>query len=556
MKYSKNKGFTLIEILGVIVIMGLIMMVVIPTLSQMIHDNDNKAYKNYYDLIEEGSRVYASKLTDSLGTSQHTGCKRITLAELIDKGYVQKYNDTSVSCTTPNDITIRNEKGNIKVKFRLLCNNENGETVYNSSDDDNQKVEDKGECEVYKVKEEINLKIKVETTIEAANKRAVGSDVYIIGTPTNNYVWYSGKMWRIISYNKINETVKAVTVNPMTSIYFNNNGTKNYTGSDVETWLNNDFLNSLKDPASFITNNNYPVNATTTKSKVALISKTDFEQIKTWYGKASENSWTIEGSVVTATNASITSTPDSKTLQAVRPVVTFSSDVLVHEGSGTTTSPFIVDGSSNSVGAVGEPINTRYSGEYIKMADNKMYRIISTDGTTTKVIGLYNFDNTTYSDNHFDYVSSNLRTTLEAKYNATMKAFIDRGDYCLDTINSGDALAYRSSKCLTADRVNNSITVGVPKIGEMFTTTNYVVNTSGNVTSIIGEYWTLNPNTENSTGNNDGYYNATINTILPAGSSLTRKITEQVKVVPVFYLKETVTIAGGKGTPNNPYTLN
>ena len=190
------------------------------------------------------------------------------------------------------------------------------------------------------------------------------------------------------------------------------------------------------------------------------------------------------------------------------------------------------------------------------MADNKMYRIISTDGTTTKVIGLYNFDNTTYSDNHFDYVSSNLRTTLEAKYNATMKAFIDRGDYCLDTINSGDALAYRSSKCLTADRVNNSITVGVPKIGEMFTTTNYVVNTSGNVTSIIGEYWTLNPNTENSTGNNDGYYNATINTILPAGSSLTRKITEQVKVVPVFYLKETVTIAGGKGTPNNPYTLN
>ena len=555
MKRSKNKGFTLIEILGVIVIMGIIMMVVIPTLSQMIHDNDNKAYKNYYNLIEEGTRVYASKLTDSLGTSQNTGCKQITLSELIDNGYVQTYNDSSISCTTPGNITIRNENGNIKVKFRLLCNDEKGEKVYDSSDDDNQKVADTETCNPYVMADEINLKIKVEQTIETANKKNVGNEVYIIGSPTNNYIWYSGKMWRIISYNKINETVKAVTVNPMTSIYFNNDGTKNYAASDVETWLNNDFLTSLKDSSSFITNNNYPVNATTTKSKVALISKTDFDQINAWYGKANENSWTIEGSVVTSTNTTISSTPSSKTLQSVRPVVTFSSDVLVYEGTGTMASPFIVDNSSNSVGAVDEPINTRYSGEYIKMSDGKMYRIISTDGTTTKIIGLYSFDPETYSDNHFDYVSSNLKTKLEAKYNATMKAFIDRGDYCLDTINSGDALAYRSSKCLTASRVNNSITIGVPKIGEIFTTTNYVVNTSGTVTSIVEEYWTLNPNTENPTGTNDGYYNATINTILPTGTSSTRRITETAKIVPVFYLKETVTIAGGAGTPTNPYTL-
>jgi len=545
MKKKKNKGFTLIEILGVIVIMGLIMIVVIPTLSQMIHDNDNQAYKNYYDLIEEGSRVYASKLTGVLGTSKYIGCTKITLSDLIDKGYVKTFNDNSITCVTEgNNITIRNNQGNIEVNFGLICTNEKGEKVYDSSEEDAKKTEDKGTCVAYQSKEEINLKAKVETTIAASNKSTVGNEIYIVGTPTNNYVWYSGKMWRIFSYNQITETVKAVTVNPMTSIYYNNNGTRNYVGSDVETWLNNDFLNSLKDSASFITNNNYPVGATTTKSKVALISSTDFNQIKSWYGISGQNSWTMEGSII---NGTTTSTPASTTLQSIRPVITFASDVLVYSGSGTSAEPFIIDNNSNAHGVSGDLINTRFSGEYIQLADGKNYRIISTEGGITKVIGTYSFslDSNHYSDNHFDYASSTIRTTLESKFNATMKGYMTKGDFCLETIN-GDQLAYRSSKCLTSDRVNNSITVGMPKIGEMFTT----------AIQGVGEYWTINPNNENPTNTDDGYYHATINTILTTGSSSTRKITESVDMVPVFYLKDTLTILSGNGMPNTPYKLN
>ena len=541
---NKTKGFTLIEILGVIVIMGLIMMVVIPTLSQMIHDNDNKAYKNYYDLIEEGTRVYAGKLTDKLGTSKYTGCTRITLSELIDKEYVKEFNNKSVTCTTPGNITIRNEKGSIAVKFRLLCT-EKGEKVYDSSDEDNTKVADTGSCTAYQIKEEINIKTKISADLPVANKKTVGNEVYVIGATPNNYIWYSGKLWRVLSYNQITEAVKAVTVNPMTSIYFNYNGTKNYAASDVETWLNNDFLNSLKDSSSFITNNNYTVGATTTKNKVALISKTDYAQIKDWYGITGQNSWTTEGEIVSG-KATSTTTSSSTLLQGVRPVVTFSSDVLVSGGTGTSSSPYIIDESPNATGKSGDLLNTRYSGEYVKLKDNKIYRIISVEGNITKVIGLYSLGASTYSDNHFDYASSTMRTTVESKFNATMKGYMTKGDFCLETINSGDALAYRSAKCLTADRINNSILVGLPKIGEMFTT-----SLSG-----VAAYWTLNPNVENPSGADDGFYNATINRILTTGSSDSIKITESAQMVPVFYIIETATIKNGNGTQTSPYELN
>lgn len=539
----KNKGFTLIEILGVIVIMGLIMIVVIPTLSQMIHDNDNKAYKNYYDLIEEGTRVYASKLTDKLGTSQYTGCARISLQELIDKGFVQKYNDNSIDCMVPGDITIRNEKGSIKVKFRLLCNNSKGEKMYDSADYDVKAVADTGQCIAYQIKEEINLKTKLETTIATANKTTVGSEVYVTGTPTNNYIWYSGKMWRVISYNQLTEVVKAVTVNPMTSIYYNNDGSKNYGGSDVETWLNNDFLSTLKDAPSFITNNNYIVGATTTKAKVAVISQTEFNRVKSWYGISGQDSWTMEGTV---TNGTAVNSLLSTEIAGIRPIITFSSDVIVYSGAGTSASPFIIDNSSNAFGVAGDLINTRYSGEYIKMPDNKIYRIISADGDTTKIIGLYQLGESIYSDNHFDYVASTLRTNVEAKFSTAMKNYMTKGDFCLDTINSGDDLAYRSSRCLATDRINNSITVGMPKIGEMFTT-----SISG-----VTEYWTINPNDENPTDLHSGYYQSTINTIKSTGRSGIRVITDKTYMVPVFYLKNTISISGGNGTVNSPYTIN
>ena len=119
---------------------------------------------------------------------------------------------------------------------------------------------------------------------------------------------------------------------------------------------------------------------------------------------------------------------------------------------------------------------------------------------------------------------------------------ITNGDFCADTINNG-SIAYQSSKCLTPDRVNNSINIGIPKIGDLFTS-----NISG-----INTYWTINPNTEiDGSGTS---YNATMNTINSDGSVGTSIITSSNDTVVVFYLDSSVKITGGKGTISSPYTL-
>ena len=110
-------------------------------------------------------------------------------------------------------------------------------------------------------------------------------------------------------------------------------------------------------------------------------------------------------------------------------------------------------------------------------------------------------------------------------------------------VNSGNA-TYQSSKCLTPSRVNNNIKIGVPKIGDMFTT---------NIPGLTEEYWTLNPNTE--LDGNGNHYGSTMNLVSATGRVTTDTISTQKAAVIVFYLNSNVKISSGTGTSSNPYVL-
>ena len=57
-----------------------------------------------------------------------------------------------------------------------------------------------------------------------------------------NYVWYSGKLWRIVALNN-NGTIKMVTDENITTISWGANTT--YKGSWMYQWLNEDFKDTL-----------------------------------------------------------------------------------------------------------------------------------------------------------------------------------------------------------------------------------------------------------------------------------------------------------------------
>ena len=56
-----KKGFTLVELLGVIVILGLIAMIAIPTINSSLNSSRDKAYDEQVRTIEDTARTYMSK---------------------------------------------------------------------------------------------------------------------------------------------------------------------------------------------------------------------------------------------------------------------------------------------------------------------------------------------------------------------------------------------------------------------------------------------------------------------------------------------------------------
>ena len=56
-----KRGFTLVELLGVIVILGLIAMIAIPTINSALNSSRERAYNEQINTIEDTARTYMSK---------------------------------------------------------------------------------------------------------------------------------------------------------------------------------------------------------------------------------------------------------------------------------------------------------------------------------------------------------------------------------------------------------------------------------------------------------------------------------------------------------------
>lgn len=149
----KNKGFTLIEIIAVIVIMGILLMVVFPATSRIMRSNEEKEYDTYYDIVKEGLEKYARTKRNKVGGSQGSGCldeAGATVQTLIDMGYIKEFDqEENVICDVPRafnsgllngwgidtsksyaNLRIEGNNGNISTKLSLVCAVKNDDGTY------------------------------------------------------------------------------------------------------------------------------------------------------------------------------------------------------------------------------------------------------------------------------------------------------------------------------------------------------------------------------------------------------------------------------------------
>lgn len=565
-----KKGFTLIELIAVIVIMGILLLIVFPSVSSIMRSNENKKYDTYYNAVKEQIELYARTRRDELGGIEGTGCvDDKTLSNLKTYDYIKEFDDKKITCKSPSEFTnaelenygidstkqyvnirIENNKGIIDVEYSMICIKEG-----KSKPEYKNLILKNKNCENY-VPVAYNSLINVLKDSITGNKiNTVNNTNYVKGNVTNNYVWYSGKMWRVVYYNTNDNTIKLVTDDNMSLLTYNNLN-NNYVNSNIYNWLNNEFLPTLRSSDQYLQNvewnySNVDANVTSpitggnvVPSKVGLLNNYEYLQGKTYLSK-NKNFWLIS---TTGTNnawyvnkdGNITSNVVSE-FYGVRPAVVLKSGVTyVAGGNGTVSNPYKLTGDNGA--NPNTLLNTRFSGEYV-ILNSELYRISSVNAGYTKLI----LDNVLDEEKQFHdniYIDQFLKGWIEPINN-----YLIEGDFCRKKILKTE---FQTSDCDSSNIISTN--VAIPKIGDMFTVQSDY------------EYWTLTNALEdrNPVVQTDGTIVENvverIYVVLPVGESSgktekSKTIEEKSRIRPVIVVDNSIIITGGNGTKTSPYTL-
>ena len=429
------------------------------------------------------------------------------------------------------------------------------------------------------------------------NQYNSGTDIFITGEDPNNYIWYSGNLWRVVSIDSCNRSAKLVSEWNVSALSYDDNDS-NFEKSNIRAWLNDTsidgFLGNLRDydkfvvtdaewDASMMSSVGKPSNSAVLKNPVGLlniyeytmsgmgidISNSYLNNGLIWWTLTpydSSNMWYIysDGTYDYSTYGSIMGT------NGIRPSINLKYSVKIIDGSGTRNDPYRLEG-DNDTNLSGTLLKDRYSGEYIRFGtgENNLYRIVSHEnGKGTKIVSEEplknssgNFISLVFDNNSkVSYSSTNtigefLNGTYLTNYLTSEQVDMieDNTTWYLGTITSGGIYQFAKYTDTTMNTLTLNTTnakVGLLRYGELMAGqfNRYMAKGGGMTTGLNAFYWTLTP-----------YGSSNIVRVNYLGSAdfATSYPNDPLNngVRPVLNLKSNVIITGGDGTINNPFTL-
>ena len=418
-----------------------------------------------------------------------------------------------------------------------------------------------------------------------------------------NYVWYSGKLWRITAINP-DGTMKMMTDDNITTISYGSDANfydiskkddTSYTGSYVYQWLNEDFLDTLYNYENIIvedstwnmtSSNASNVSAISTKlpettlinnstigknTPVGLLNSYEYylSYKNTNYGNGylnTGNGWWLlnkyNSSNLWADLGTFLYNFESNASFGIRPSVNLISGIEYKNGVGTKDNPYRILGDKEEINPNTTLLNTRTSGEYVifhqygGVLEDHLYRIVNIENGIIKLnkntlIGGESaprgkkfstsaiYGNGT-SDEYWDYYLNN------TWYNELeLNNMMEKGIFYNKSMTGG---SYKNSIC----NINNTTE----------TTKNCEKTTSIWNSGYVGlpRYGEMFASIQK-----NGYSAVNITLITPSNSSNvwfinsnsagSHDITTDVCARPSIYLKSNVVITGGSGTKSDPFTI-
>ena len=429
---------------------------------------------------------------------------------------------------------------------------------------------------------------------------------YVSGTKdciNFNYVWYSGKLWRITAINK-DGTMKMITDDSITNISYNPDGDVNfydvskkdyttYTGSYMYQFLNEDFLDTLYNYQNIIIEDS-TWNITTSSSKNTKLPETTLINSSTIGKNTPVGLLNIYEYYLSYKNTSLSSgylnigygwwllNPNSSfrvwyvncygdlydgypsNEDAARPSINLKSNIQLSGGSGTKDDPYTISGDKKQPTINTTLLNTRTIGEYVVFDEDadtstkELYRIVGIEdgktklnkndyiksGTTTLTKKFST--NTTYgsgtSDDYWDYYLNN------TWYNSLAnKDMLESSSYYIKRVSYGTS--YKNSLCntnntteTTKDCVKTTSVWNLGYVG-LPRSGEMFASQQGNGSNSSSDMWLITPYDPSYVWfvNSQGHLNYTTPSYAAARPSIN--------------LKSNIVITGGSGTKSDPFTI-
>ena len=418
------------------------------------------------------------------------------------------------------------------------------------------------------------------------------TDTFITGEDPNNYIWYSGKLWRAVSVNNEAKTTKLVTQWNISAISYNEKDNPAFEGSHMEDWLNDTsvdgFLGNLRDYENFIVTDatwdatmdsaslgsiERPNGTTTVNKAVGLLNMYEYQMASEGNMEESEigiisNGYLNNGLIWwTLTPYSASNVwyvhgrggavyRDPPNANGVRPSINLKSTVRIVDGDGTIDNPYRLKG-DNDTDLSGTLLNTRYSGEYIRFGndENNLYRIVSHEnGTGTKITSAEPLKSSgTFITSAFDSNSS-----VNYSSSNTIGAFLN-GDYLT---------SYVDSSCSEMIEESTTWYLGPAEMGTSYklakyTDTNMSSTTSSTTQAKVGllRLGELMSGQFDKNDNNTSYriltpYNTfSVWIVFNNGNAFDSHPSNANGIRPSLNLKSSVQITSGTGTKSDPFIL-
>ena len=233
----KNKGFTLIEITAVVLILGVIFLISFPTLHNILKKSDKDQVDVDNKNIIMAAKTYINLHKDDYdfneGATQIVYLNDLVKEELVDD---DNYSDTSaVICEIQNaKQACKVDEYKLAIKQLLSKANDASITTYTEG----------------------NTHEMYTFTHDATTQTEALTDYRYIGNDPYNYVTFNNELWRIIGVFTVEDAsgnkeqrIKIIRNESIGSKAWDSNNVNEWSTSSLQVYLNGDYYNGLSEEA-------------------------------------------------------------------------------------------------------------------------------------------------------------------------------------------------------------------------------------------------------------------------------------------------------------------